>query len=305
MRRTETPLFSIVVPTLNRPDQLATLLRSVARCRYPRDHFEVILVDDGSDEPIDTVIAPFRAELDVTVLRQPNAGPANARQSGADVARGRYLAFTDDDCVLAPDWLEVLERACAAASGCAIGGRTVNALPENPYSSASQLLTGYLYAHYNRDPADARSFATNNLVFPAHLFRKIGGLDRAWSIQGGEDRDLCRRWVEQGHRMVYRPDLVVLHAHHLGFKSFLRQHVNYGRGAFRFRSRAPRGPSRRIRLEPLRFYLGMPVYAFRKLPLRRALSVTLLLVLSQVANAMGFVSQAIGDFRHGSRSRRD
>jgi glycosyltransferase involved in cell wall biosynthesis len=81
------PSFSIVIPSYRRPRQLAECLRALSRLEYPRDRFEVIVVDDGGDAPLDEVVAPFGSNLSLTLIRQPNAGPAAARNLGRS-ARG-------------------------------------------------------------------------------------------------------------------------------------------------------------------------------------------------------------------------
>ena len=91
---TEAIEVSIVIPTYGRPDQLAACLDSLEALDYPRDRFEVIVVDDGSPQPL----PPYGGALRVTLVRQAHAGPAAARNTGAAASRGRWLAFTDDDC---------------------------------------------------------------------------------------------------------------------------------------------------------------------------------------------------------------
>src|SRR5262245_60503957 len=102
------PVFSIVIPTYERPRQLAACLQTLARLDYERERFEVIVVDDGGKTPLVNVIAPFHDRLYLTLLTRPNAGPAVARNTGAAQAKGQFLAFTDDDCRPAPDWLKCL-----------------------------------------------------------------------------------------------------------------------------------------------------------------------------------------------------
>jgi len=68
----------------------------------------VIVVDDGSEMPLEAVVAAFHDQLDVTLLTEPHAGPATARNTGAVRAKGEFLAFTDDDCTPASDWLQTL-----------------------------------------------------------------------------------------------------------------------------------------------------------------------------------------------------
>jgi len=283
------PFFSIVIPTYARPSQLATCFQSLARLDYSRDRFEVIVVDDGSETPPEVVVASFCGQLDVKLLTQAHAGPAAARNTGAARAKGKFLAFTDDDCAPAPDWLQSLAARFARASDCAIGGRTLNALPDNLYSTASQLLIAYLYTYYNADSDRARFFASNNLAMPADRFHAIGGFDTTYTRTAAEDRELCDRWLHHGYRMTYAPEALVYHAHALTLRTFLRQHFNYGRGAFRFRQARAQRARGRIRLEPFSFYLNLLLYPFSQVQGRRALLVAALLGVSQWANATGFL----------------
>src|SRR5436309_2951814 len=133
------PFFSIIIPTEARPKQLAACLESICCLEYPDDRFEVLVVDDGSATPPETVVASFRDKIDVTLLTQPHAGPAAARNAGAQRARGTFLAFTDDDCMPKVDWLERFAARLVKTPDHLIGGRTLNALPDNPYSTASQI----------------------------------------------------------------------------------------------------------------------------------------------------------------------
>ena len=143
----EHPFISIVIPTYNRPEQLAVCLRACSRLEYPHDRFEVIVVDDGGVMPLDEVINEFRGLLTLKLLQQQNAGPAAARNKGAAEARGEFLAFTDQDCAPASNWLEALAAQFVASPDCAVGGQTRNALMHNLYSTASQLLVSYLVAY--------------------------------------------------------------------------------------------------------------------------------------------------------------
>lgn len=286
------PFFSVVVPTRNRPGELAGLLEALSAQIYPQMRFEVVLVDDGSDSPLDEVIEPFRDRLRITLLRQHNAGPANARHRGIDVARGAYLAFTDDDCRPARDWLARLEERCLERPGAAVGGKMINALRDNPFSEASQLVTTYLTDHLNADPDRATYFPTSNLVFPARQYRAAVSLDPHWSISGGEDRDLCYRWIASGHPMVYCPEAVVFHYHRLVLWTFWRQHFHYGRGGFRHRYLVSSANGRGLKLETARFYLGLLGAAFRRQRVAKAWLVAPLVVLSQFANAAGFAWEA-------------
>jgi glycosyltransferase involved in cell wall biosynthesis len=163
------PLLSVIIPTYARPAVLGGCLESLANQSISRERFEVVVVDDGSPEPLDAAIAPFVDRLDVRLLPQANSGPCVARNTGVAAARGRYLAFTDDDCRPTPEWLETLDRHLHSTPDRLIGGRTTNGLESNAFSTASQVIVEIAYAFYNPTPETATFFASNNLARAAAL----------------------------------------------------------------------------------------------------------------------------------------
>ncbi len=276
------PTFSIVVPTYRRLERLAGCLRSLETLDYPRDRFEVIVVNDGDNLQLPGVQVP----IDVTLVTQAHAGPAAARNTGAARARGEYLAFTDDDCRPEPGWLRAVAAKIAEGPDHAIGGCTLNALPGNPYSTATQLLVDYI-SQWHAAHGDGAFFASNNLAVPAGLFRDRGGFDERFRRAAGEDREFCHRWGRSGGRFTFAPEAVVRHEHHLGLRSFWRQHFTYGRGALRFHlmlARATHGPPART---PASFYLGLVSSPLTSRE-RRPLVLAMLLLLAQVATATGY-----------------
>ena len=288
------PTFSVIIPTCQRPASLVRCLEALARASAVREDYEVIVVDDGGSTALEKTVAPFGERMAVRLLRQANAGPAAARNTGAAQARGEFLAFTDDDCIPAADWLDALAGPLRAAPHCMVGGRVRNALSANPYSSASQAIIDLVYAYYNSDPRRARFLASNNMALPAETFRALGGFTA--SFRTSEDRDLCDRWLGAGYLLAFAPDAVVDHAHELTLRAFWRQHLGYGRGAFRFyRAHAQRsatdstlGPGFYVAM--LRRLPGM----LRGLPVGRAVVLAGLLGMWQIANLVGFASEAAG-----------
>jgi GT2 family glycosyltransferase len=170
----------------------------------------------------------------VQVFDQANRGPAAARNAGAERAAGTYLAFTDDDCAPDPLWLVEFDRALQAEAGALLGGRTVNALPDNRYSTTSQVLVDFVMGYLEMGD-HLRFFTSNNIAMPRECFAELGGFDPAFPIAAGEDRDFCDRWLAEDWPMLRVPDAVVGHAHRLSLGRFLRQHFNYGRGGRVFR----------------------------------------------------------------------
>ena len=280
--------ISVIIPTYERAGQLSVCLGALAAQDYPRDRFEVLVIDDGSATSPEAGVETFRHQLNVRLLKQPHAGPAAARNYGAAHAKGAFLAFTDDDCAPAPGWLQILATCFVSCLDCALGGRTINELASNPYSTVSQLVVDYLYAHWNSDPEHATFFTSNNFALPGKCFHAVGGFDAGWTRAAGEDRELCDRLISRGYRLVYAPEALVHHAHPLTFRKFWWQHFDYGRGAYGLHQvRARRDPTR-SGLEPLAFYLRMLCYPFARTQGRKAVLLATLLAVAQAANAAGF-----------------
>jgi GT2 family glycosyltransferase len=276
--------FSVIIPTYNRPRQLAICLQALTQLEYSRDRFEVIVVDDGSESPLDAVTTPFQAQLTLRLIRQENAGPAAARNHASRLAQGEYLAFTDDDCCPAAHWLSKLDDYFAQAPDHIVGGRTVNTLANNVYSTTSQNIISMGYDHYNAVRHQARFFASNNMVIPANQFREIGGFDESFTTS--EDRELCDRWIHHGYAMTYAPDVIIYHAHPMTLRSFWKQHFSYGQGAFRFHKTREEKGWGQFKIEG-NYYLNMLRYPFNQHP-TQAIPLSWALLVSQVANAAGF-----------------
>src|SRR5262249_57066841 len=90
------PLLSVVIPTYERPQQLATLLQALSRQHVPRAEFEVVIVDDSGSGAVTGVVQAFADRLDVRLFVERHRGCAGARSVGCAWARGRYLVFADD-----------------------------------------------------------------------------------------------------------------------------------------------------------------------------------------------------------------
>ncbi|NOK64370.1 MAG: glycosyltransferase [Chloroflexi bacterium AL-N10] len=283
------PLFSIVIPTHARPKQLSACLTALTRLDYPRDCFEVVVVDDGSPESLEPVVAPFSDYLTITLHRQPRSGPAAARNTGAAKARGQYIAFTDDDCQPRNDWLNVLAAQLTDMPDALVGGHTINAIPDNLCASASQLLVSYLYSYYNTaEDRQTMFFTSNNIALSADYFHAINGFDTSYPRAAAEDRDFCDRWIQHGSPMIYAANAVIYHTHRMTLRSFWRQHLTYGRGAYRFHRGRARRSQGQIKVESTTFYLGLLRFPFSQERPHRTVPLAVLLGLSQGANALGF-----------------
>ena len=198
---------SVVVATRDRPEYLSRCLEALGGQTLAKSDYEIIVVDDGSSPPVRLPAETAGRAAMKLVRRERAGGPAAARNEGIGVATGRVLAFTDDDCRPAADWLAAGSRAIESGLDIA-AGRTI---PE----PAERATAGPF--DYSMDvPGPDPRFSTCNCFYRADAVRAVGGFrDPFTSSSGdhlGEDTDLAWRAIERGARSGFSPDAVVYHA---------------------------------------------------------------------------------------------
>ncbi|WP_423823485.1 glycosyltransferase family A protein [Salinisphaera sp. SPP-AMP-43] len=294
----QTPHWSIVVPTYGRGAALPGLLDALCVMQAPTGGFEVVLVDDGGPEPLDTIVEPFMGRLDLKLYRKTNGGPASARNFGVAQARGEWIALTDDDCRPHAEWLVQLAAAAAVDPQAMIGGQTDNGLSDNLFSESSQLLVDYLYARGQGVAGRLDFITSNNMALSRAGFLAIGGFDEHFPLAAGEDRDFCDRWRDADGAIVFEPAARIDHFHTLDARGFWRQHRNYGRGAVRVHDQRTAASTAGSRFERLSFYAGLvayPVTAGERQPWRKSA----LLAVSQAATTAGYLGELVARKRRG------
>jgi glycosyltransferase involved in cell wall biosynthesis len=201
---------SVVVATRNRAERLRFLLDALEQQTLDRRAWEVVIVDDASDDGVTRKVlahAEVSGLLDLRIIRlERRSGPATAREAGWRAARGDLVAFTDDDCEPTPSWLEAASAAARLDPGAFVQGRT---LP-NPREAASG---GPFSRTIEVDRPDPH-FHTCNIVYPRWLLEAVGGFDTAafGTEPGGEDSDLAWRAIAAGARPTFSREALVFHA---------------------------------------------------------------------------------------------
>lgn len=275
------PTATVVVPTRGRPEALRRCVDALLAQRTPPGFHEIVVVQD---EMGSTPALPDQ----VTVLRQDPAGPAVARNRGARAARGRWLLFTDDDCVADADWVSALVAACEREPEALVGGRVVNSFADAACADASHLMLEAVCSAWN---ADVPTFhPSNNIAMARTTFLALGGFDETFPLAAGEDRDLCLRWRAAGLPLGYAPDAVVHHRHAMTAPGFLRQQYRYGRGAWQVHVRHGTGAGGPGSLRLQGRILGWPL---RRRTGARAATATALVVAGLAANAVGWLRERI------------
>lgn len=288
--------FSVIIATKDRPESLHACLESFRSLQFPEGQWELIIVNDGGGTSFNQISHEQRETLPLHLLHTSEpAGPASARNLGARAAKGTYLAFTDDDCRIAGDWLSQYERLFKTEGWDAAGGLTLNPDRENLASEAWSVLIEFLY-HYRRDNhGNAVMLVSNNAAVRRDVFVELGGFDERFRSASNEDRELSYRLIAHGYRQTFCSDAKVWH-HLLDRKpfSYLRIQFRYGRGAFHFcRAIREKGLTHAVTLEPD----GHPVYAFALwrtlIGARKSPALIFLISLGQVAHRLGRIYETL------------
>ena len=198
VRAMDPPFFSVIVPTYERPGALCRVIEALNRQTFP--DFEVIVVDQSaSPKPLPQSLTK---KLRIKVICSLERGPARARNRGIEQARSLFLAFTDDDCIPADNWLERAAEHLDHRELAGLEGRVcTNKLGDPRYRTVSNV--GF----------EAIGFMTANLFLRRELVRKAGGFDERFDAAFREDTDLGWRILQSGE-IPHAEDVVVFHPPH-------------------------------------------------------------------------------------------
>lgn len=231
--------FSVIVPTYNRQPLLEKCLQSLFSQSLAASDFEVIVVDDGSTDGTREYLLLLRA-ANFRYLTQEHLGPASARNLGAKNALGKYLAFTDDDCLVPPNWLKTLAEAFEGMDEAGAVGGYLEApdeiLERNPLAQLESFETHVIYGAGREEYLggfESPAGGTNNVAYRRPLFEKLGGFDVNFPVPAGEDADLKLRTIAAGYKVGFVP-LKMIHLDPYSLKSFWRRSISSGVGSAYF-----------------------------------------------------------------------
>ncbi len=283
-------IFSVIVPTYNRVFSLKRTLESLF-CQDFSD-FEIIVVDDGSDDGTDVYLKTLEQQGKIQYIRQPRRGPAAARTNGLRRATGQFVAFTDDDCVVPFNWLSHLYLTFQSTEADIVGGRVINAVEGNIYSQVSDDIINHFVQYLNRNGQSSPFLTSNNIAYCGEAIRREGGFDERFRFAGAEERALNYKILMSGHRSLYVPDIVVEHHHAMTLGAFLRQQGNYGRGSYLLYRVAGKQYGRALRPMSVFAYGALLSRCFQG-SLFASLSKLGLVLLSQLMVLTGFISEGL------------
>lgn len=252
-----TPLFSIIVPVYNRPQEVDELLNSL--CGQSMHDFEVVIVEDGSAVPCEEVCRGYADRLNIRYFAKPNSGPGPSRNYGAARAQGEYLLILDSDVILPTDYLKNIREELQREPADAFGGpdrANENFTPVQKainYAMTSFFTTGGIRGGKKKmDKFYPRSF---NLGVRREVFEALGGFS---DMRFGEDIDFSIRIFKGGYSCRLFPEAWVWHKRRSTFRQFFKQVHNSGIARIHLYKKYPES-LKLVHLLPAAFTIGLGV----------------------------------------------
>jgi cellulose synthase/poly-beta-1,6-N-acetylglucosamine synthase-like glycosyltransferase len=225
---------SVIVPAYNAAATLEQCLAAQCAQNFPRDEFEIIVVDDGSTDATAEIAARFSP---ARLICGEHRGAAAARNLGAREAHGDWLLFTDADCEPTEHWIETL---CAAFADASVVGA------KGTYRTRQrELVARFVQLEYEEKYARMRRAQTIDFIdtysaaYRRDVFLANGGFDESFPSASVEDQEFSFRLAEQGHTMVFAPDAVVYHRHVATLEAYARRKFRIGYWKVRVHRRHP------------------------------------------------------------------
>jgi glycosyltransferase involved in cell wall biosynthesis len=222
-------LISVIIAVKNGQETIHKCLDSVLA--LPDKDIELIVVDDGSNDATGQILKGFGSLVRV-IRNQHSIGPAESRNVAASAARGRYVAFTDADCIVDKEWLNELKKGFNGDLVAAVGGSQGSPQDESRFGRKVSLFlnkTSFVAEYTRSKSGRIRPVAHNpscNSMYRKDIFSNAGGFWKGfWP---GEDVDLDHRLRINGHQIVFNPAAIVYHYRAKTFRAFCRMMFRYG-----------------------------------------------------------------------------
>jgi glycosyltransferase involved in cell wall biosynthesis len=202
------PLVSIIIPVFNDGAHLRLCLDALAQQSYPMTRYEVLVVDNGSTEDIQSVVNDY-PRVRYSIERSP--GSYAARNTGIRETSGEIIAFTDADCIPNPDWIEKGVQAFLNTDNCGLIAGQIDLFFQNTTSPTSVELYDAIKIGFpqERFVNESHYGATANVFTSRQVLEQVGEFNA--SLKSSGDREWGQRVFAAGYRLAYAPHARVSH----------------------------------------------------------------------------------------------
>jgi glycosyltransferase involved in cell wall biosynthesis len=235
-------MISVIIPTCNRADTLIRTLSSIEQQNVPGVDFEVIVVDDGSKDNTAMQVEDFKknAKINIRYYYQDNNGPASARNSGMEKARGEVILFCGDDSVFDKDMIRQHYAYHQNNPNGAVLGTVLWDEAVKPSDFMRFLAPKGPQFHYHtiRNIFDAKfnHFYTINISLARKWFEGVK-FDARFKMAAFEDIEAGLALEKKGLKIAYNKDAKIYHSHYYVPESFYERMVRVGRSIVIFRNK--------------------------------------------------------------------
>jgi glycosyltransferase involved in cell wall biosynthesis len=197
----DTRTFSVVICTRNRARFLVEAIQSALDQQYPKDRYELLVVDNDSSDGTRALVEPYLASAAISVSyhHEPHLGVSHARNLGIAQSRHEYVAYLDDDIVAGPGWLAALDGAIRERGALALGGRIEPVLALGceapPWWSDANVRSLFGLDHSRHHPEERVAairwplwLGTGNSAYAKQLLSKLGGFRTDFGPKGSQRR---------------------------------------------------------------------------------------------------------------------
>jgi glycosyltransferase involved in cell wall biosynthesis len=224
------PMISVIIPIFNDAEHLKICLSALHHQTYPQDAYEIIVVDNASDnsETIQALVSDFTIAV---YAYEVQPGSYAARNRGLEMANGEVIAFTDADCQPALDWLEQGVRVIQQHPNCGFVAGAVNIFFKHPQQPTSVELYEYLTAFpQQRLIEQYHGAATANLFTLKTVVDNVGPFDASLMARG--DLEWGKRVFEQGYLQLYAEHVQVAHPARYSFQQLYWRTIRLAAGEY-------------------------------------------------------------------------
>jgi O-antigen biosynthesis protein len=218
------PRISVIVCSHNGSRTIRDCCDGLQKIEY--SNYEVIIVDDGSTDQT----ASIADEYGFKVIRTPNRGLSNARNTGLIAATGEIVAYIDDDAYPDPHWLTYLVSTFlnpASKNFAGVGGPNIAPADDGPIAECVAHSPGGPI-HVLLTNRKAEHIPGCNMAFRTAALRAIGGFDPQFWV-AGDDVDVCWRLQRHGWSLGFSPSAVVWHHRRNSVRAYWKQQLGYGK----------------------------------------------------------------------------
>lgn len=214
-------MISIIVPVYNSEKTIRECLDSLLNQDF-KEEYEIILVDDGSEDNSIEIIEEYFKRVDkLALLKSEHRGPAVARNLGANNARGDILLFTDADCVADKNWIIEMTKSFERKEIVGVQGR---------YCTKQEVVIAKFAQYEIEDRYDRMKkseyidfIGSYSAAYSRDVYLSEGGFNESFTIASGEDPDLSYRLASKGFKMVFNERAIVYHHHPDSLYKYLKQ----------------------------------------------------------------------------------